>query len=341
IINKQNQSYKTNVAADPVLEIAIQRTLTETFQGRTIKNFTSTQKGKILANVSDFPIKKNVINQLETSSGIFTADFFANEITCDKKVTEFEDRSHKSNKELLDYMVGLYRDLNLPVYVRNFSFLDFPSYRFIVPGFSEAVALKLSEPISEYAIADGVSKTLRDIWSADFGGLNWFRMYDSMVSNIFGRYTSFDRLAGLSISGEMTSLLFIYRAYTAYKLGQYNDAIKHIDTIKKFDSVDEELKGYFKCVQLYLTLKRDKVTDEKIKLIIIKFFEKRYVERFYSNLSAGSPFEEFLFKCDYNNCSECKYCERCSYKSIEELMQNIGKIYKSFIDGQSKEQFAI
>lgn len=97
IIHKGTQSYHVNIASDPVLEIAIQRTLTETFQGKHIRSFVNDQEGRILNKVTDFPIASNVINQLRASNGVYTADFFADEITCTRKPTEFADNSGKTN----------------------------------------------------------------------------------------------------------------------------------------------------------------------------------------------------------------------------------------------------
>jgi hypothetical protein len=50
IIDKDTQRYIVNTGADPILEIAIQRTLTEIFQGKSIHNFYSKNNGRILNN---------------------------------------------------------------------------------------------------------------------------------------------------------------------------------------------------------------------------------------------------------------------------------------------------
>lgn len=182
IINKKDHSYSVNVAADPVFEIALQRTLTEMFQGRNLKNVTSRHDGIILNQFTDFSPVSNIINQLETGSGLHTADFFANELTCQRKPTEFADMSGKTNTELLDYMLGLYRQLGKPVYVRNFSHLGFPCYRFIVPGFSEALSIRLQELVPEYAIADQSAATLRNAAQASDEDLSWMLNYSTMIS---------------------------------------------------------------------------------------------------------------------------------------------------------------
>lgn len=69
IINKLSHGYLVNFAADPVLEIAIQRSLTEIFQGRNLGTIAFKNKKPILADSSSVRVASNVLNQLETSNG--------------------------------------------------------------------------------------------------------------------------------------------------------------------------------------------------------------------------------------------------------------------------------
>ena len=336
IINKKTHSYLVNVAADPVLEIAVERTLTEIFQGKNVKNFTSSHRGEILSKLSDFPLQSNIINQLETGNGLFTADFFAEEITCQRTAATFQDNSNKTNKELLQYMLGLYKNLNKPVLVRNFSFLGFPCYRFVVPGFSEAFSVKLDSPFVEYAIADQVCKTLRNVKDATKEELNWLLIYNKMIATVFSRYFNFSRIAGIPVSSEQNMLLAcVTRAYAAYKLNLLADTQKYIEPLINSSKLSEDIKEYFALVNLYLKLSKDKVDGEKIKLILKKFFKTEYYDRFYKNLEQGdSPFEEFLLSCNNFDCENCKHRNICSYTECKKLTVSAGEVYKSFVDGQ-------
>ena len=100
IVNKKTKGYLVNVGADPVFEIAVERTLTEIFQGRNLNNFTSLHTGAVLKNVTDINTLDNVFNQVETGNGLFTVDFFVGTKEKDS-VDSFPDNTNKSNKELL------------------------------------------------------------------------------------------------------------------------------------------------------------------------------------------------------------------------------------------------
>lgn len=347
IINKKTQVYRVNVAADPVFEIALQRTLTELMQGKNINNFTAGHGGKILSKLSDFPKTSNVINQLETGNGVYTADFFANELTCDRESTQFADKSTKNNKELLEYLLGLYRDLDKPVYVRNFSYLGFPCYRFVVPGFSEAMAVRLYEPIPEYAIAEEASKVYKNPKSADIIGHNWLLNHTKMISTVYGRYMQFGRISGIPFSNGKDSALLICatRAYCAYMLGQYSDAAKYMDSYLKSAVADEEIKGYFACVNKYLELVNLKVDNAKICVVLKKFFLERYVTALFDALDNGkTPYDDYLLECDPisgANCDSCRYKEACSYAHAKDVYRRAGEVYKTFTHGQDFSEFEL
>ena len=342
LINKETQDYRVNVAADPVLEIAIQRTLTEMFQGKSIKEFTSAHNGTILNNIGDFPIGSNILNQLETSSGIYTADFFAEELTCSKAATDFADNSDKTNDELLQYMLELYKALGKPVYVRNFSYLGFHSYRFIVPGFSEAKAVNLQDILPD-ALASEASKVLKDVASADDYELNLLLKHSKSISTIFGRYYHFNRLSGLPFVGaDGTMLISLSRSYAAYKLKVYDEAARQLGAIIRNALFDEKLRKYFACVARYLTLIKSGIAEDKIRVILYKFFEKEYADMLFEAIDSGaSQYDEYLLKCDLESCDSCKYRNSCVYNECKEMNIRVGQEYKKFTDGQSREQFSL
>lgn len=343
IISKKNHSYIMKVAADPILEIAVQRTLTEIFQGKNIRNVTGNHEGKILNEVSDFSITANVVNQLETGSGLYTADFFANELTCDSEPTEFTDHSKKNNKELFCFLINWFRQLGKPVYVRNFSFLGFPSYRFVIPGYSEALFVRLSEIVPEYAIADEESRVMRNLSSATDDELIWLQSYNNIIGGLISRYHQFGRLAGIPLAGSDNRLLAcVMRSYTAYRLGQYDQAIHHIIPVIEKESTDCDVREYFFCVNTYLQLKNNKIAEDKIRAILKKFYYQKPVDQLFDQLDQGlTPYDCYLVHCDCISCVNCQYRKSCSLPEIKVMNQRIGEVYSTFTHGQDRKEFML
>jgi len=343
IIDKKTHNYCVNIGADPVFEIALQRTLTELFQGKNIHNFSILHSGKIMKNVTDISVKKNSINQLQTGNGVYTADYFANELTCSEKPYDFADNSNKTNKELLDYMLGLYKQLGKPVYVRNFSFLGFPSYRFVVPGFSESRGVQLSELIPEYALADSVCGIFQDVKSASEDDLNWMLSYCLSLKGDYGRENRFGRISGVPLSGSCEGTLSIVtKAYAAYRLGRFEESAKFIAPLIRKNDDTNDISNYFSCVHRYLQMKADGISEDKIRVILYKFYYQEYADRLYSQLDrGGTPFDCYVLSCHFDNCESCSYKEFCSYQGIREMIAKIGPIYRNFTNGQDPSEFAV
>lgn len=340
IINKKEHTYVVNTASDPVFEIALHRTLTEIFQGRNIETFTSHHGGALLNGITEVPLAHNVLNLLETGNGQFALDFFTEELCCNRTYTEFNDNSTKSNQELLVMMLDLYKALNKPVYVRNYSYLGFNCYKIIVPGFSESRGLRLTEPFQEYILADSAAKTLRNIEQANPVELNILLGFYKQIQSIISRKSNFRFLSGIPVSAP--ELLPKTIAYAAYKLGQYADAVKFLNMVKNSTQLQEEEIQYFACVTRYLELKAAKKTDEQIRIVLYKFYEEEYVDMLYARLNKGlSPFDGFLLRCDTSSCAECKFRDVCNYNNMKDLLARTGAIYSRFTDGQARENFKI
>ncbi len=341
IIDKKTHGYRVNVAADPVLEIALQRSLTELMQGKNLKNITTSHNGKILNKVSDIPVVANITNQLETGSGLYTVDYFANEITCNDAPDDFTDNSNKNNRQLLNQILEILKKENKQVYVRNFSYLGFSCYRFVIPGYSEALILKLCEPVPEFSIADIASKVYKNPKAASNIDLTMLLNHSKMIRPIISRYNSFNFLSGIPIKGKISQFLVnITRAYACYRLGQYDEAIKY-SNIAVNCAEDPEIADYILCANKYIEFTKAGISKDKITSVIGKFFTKNVVDKLLCNLENGkTPYDELLICCEYN-CENCKYRQYCKFENVKEINNKVGAIYNKFTDGQNEKEFCI
>ncbi len=340
IINKNSHGYHVNFAADPILEIAIQRSLTETFQSRNISTIALDEYKPILNDTNSVRTSVNTLNQLETGNGSFSTDFFAEELTCTKEATRFEDNSNLSNSELLKKTLEIFRQTGSPVLARNYNFLGFPCYKVIVPGFSESRGMKLTEPVQEYALGDTVSRILRNPKKHDVADIGILKMFNQMISGIISRRRNFKFLSGLPIDNE--GAITLWNATTGYFAVKTNDiktAIQCADILTKHIRVAPEDKAYFLCVRQYLTLKSSGVDEDKLFAILNKFNKKQYVEQLERNLVNGNPFDEYVLECDGKTCTNCRYKNNCHYDYIRTLIRNAGEVYSKFTDGQNPENF--
>lgn len=341
VINRRTKSYLVNAAADPVLEIAIQRTLTELLQGRNIDNLSGIHNGQILSSPADYPITSNAFNHLETGSGIFTANYFAEEITCQRRLTEFVDNSKKTNAELLSQMLSLYRSIGKPVYVRNFSFLGFNSYRFVIPGFSESMYMKLNAPVMEFAFGDQLYSTCRDLRAANKLDLQLYLQYNNMSIGTYSKYNNFGMLSGIPLTRKASSFLaHINRAYASYKVGRYADSIKYAEPIIRSDIYDANSKEYLSCVNHYLKLRLKNIPESVAKSVVSKFYDEGISSKLIRTLDSGlTPYDDYLLTCSSNQCESCQYKKECQLQSYINIVSKVADKYASFTNGQNSSNF--
>lgn len=337
IINKKTKGYLVNCGADPVFEIAVQRTLTEIFQGRNLDNFSSASNGIVLNSVNDIPPIYNVINQIETGNGLYTVDYFTDDSSVPCAVDSFPDNDEKNNSQLLSQVIGKFRDMNLNVYIRNYSFLGFHCYKFIVPGFSEAKGEKFQEPIPSYYFADRASKTLRNIKKANIAELSELLMYHKMIEHFVSRRFNYNYLSGLPLSNLKSNLALIHFAYAAKKINNYNSFKKYIDLAIFSTADDDKDKDYLMLVKQWEEFMHNGVDKEKALKVINKFFFEDSIKRFEKNINSDTLLDDLVVECSV--CENCKRKADCCYNNIRNIIKKVGIEYGKFVDGQKKDNF--
>ena len=346
LINRDTQDYALNVSADPVLEIALSRGLTEILQGKKLNYFSSRKSDKPFFEDSSLTVSHNLINQHETNSGLLGVKFFT-ESPSEDDVSTFADNSNKTNSELLSYALNLFKGIGKPVYVRNYSFLGFPTYKFVVPGFSETRGFWFTEDIQEYGLGDILAKVLRNPANANIADLNFALIYFAKIQGVLSRKDSFSRLAGLNITGKFTNvLLYSSVSYAAYKLGRYLEASRYLKKLLSENYTENEPlslseRRYLQILCKYLDLAAKKTPPEKIRIMLNKFFDKDTVSLLYQKIESGENlYEGFLLECDTKNCEKCAQNSICTYNKVKDIIKRAGEYYNKFTDGQNKENFA-
>lgn len=339
VTNKDTHSYVISVGADPVLEIAIERTLTEMFQGRRLEQSSMAKNTRILSHAGDVKAVHNVTNQLQTADGIFNATFFAE---TKPYIQKFPDRSHRTNKELAGELLDFYRRSGYAVYVRNFSFLGVQCYKFIVPGFSETRGLRLTEPVQEYYFADQAAGALKNLRKAPNEGLHSVLMCIGMTGELKNRRYMFGPLAGIPIdSREQQSYASVHFAYAAYRLNRSSE-VSRLLSYAATKAVDVQLRDYILCIRQYLQFTMDGIAPEKAMAVLEKFYSEQILEKLQQSLTQyGDVFGDLLFACDPSHCAGCTKKDICRYDAVKRVIRSAGLVYRNFTDGQKEENFQL
>ncbi len=135
LVDRQRATFGVRFGAHPSLPIAVERTLTEAFQGRSIQvctdmnRFASLQRAAAIDNVTSM-----------FTSGLGSLPFVALSGEAGWDVVPWPSWEGAANGEMLGFMLALLlRDGYRPL-VRDVSHLGFPSYQIVVPGMSDVFA---------------------------------------------------------------------------------------------------------------------------------------------------------------------------------------------------------
>ncbi len=337
IINKKTHRYVVNPAADPILEIAIERSMTELFQGRTLTRLGQTANETILSHANDMDKEINVFNQLETAQGACNATFFTDS---KEPCGEFPDYSGLNNQELLKKVLDFYRNMGLRVYVRNCAYLGFPCYFFLVPGFSEGRGLSIPKGMQSYSFGCLSAKALRNLRKADELALQDVLLHHRLLKGSNSREYNFSFLVGLPLRHvENRMLTGIHYAYAAWRLNRQKEVQLYLK-LAKSACTDEKTAEYLDCIRQYLRFTAEGISEADTRVLLRRFFEEEYVARLEESLQThGDVFGDLLFACDAPNCEGCPHRGVCYVPQCKATLSKAGAHYRQFTDGQNPNNF--
>lgn len=132
LINPNTSTLFVSFGSHPILEVALERTMTELMQGRDLNNlddFEIPTFDNSLVNDSS-----NIESHYIDSNGKLSFDFLCSNKTF--KFTAWEYNGSNCDDEHL-YLINLIYSLEKRIYLREYNYLGFYSCQIIVPSFSE------------------------------------------------------------------------------------------------------------------------------------------------------------------------------------------------------------
>lgn len=333
-----NGKYHTHYGAYPILEIALERALTEVLQGRNIKT---------VEEFADFSYEElalqsisHLAKELVTGATEKNPRFFLGEPQYD--FCEDMGFSGANNRELFRECVDFIQKQGYDVLVRECSCLGFPTYQVLVPGYSEAFSYRISQKLDDNRFFGYALKTLRNPRMASlddmFGLLRHISLtgkYGAGISNVHG-FAAGAKLSVKLSSKENNFLMAATLAYIYYEIGNNAEVLKQIQAM--INNNENASVSYLICLKRYFSLLQNGYQEEKIKELLSYFHSKEDVVQLYTALKEKrNPMERYVLQCD-KNCSEaCKLYGKCCQKNSDQLTALIGEKTK-LLDFSSFEE---
>lgn len=320
IINTNTGKYHTHFGAYPIFEIALERALTESFQGRKLSEIATFDDFRY-DHTHSFDLN-TLVNELTKGVSEKFPHFFVG-----AKKYAYNDKmgfQGQNNQELLVECMEYFKEKGFDILVRDCSCLGFPTYQVLIPGYSEVFAHRLSPKYNDRLYTPYAKKISRNPSAASLDDILGFFMHLSHTAkishNIGGAHGfSSDSALSLTISPqENICMTHASLAYVNYSMMRYEDVLNHVKVMLQSSCVQNE--DYLICIKRYLSLLIHKYDETEIREILQVFHKNETVEKLYGYLeSQQNPFDPFTLHCT-GNCDEtCMLHSSCCQKRVREI----------------------
>lgn len=329
-IHPQTGRYHTHFGAYPLLEIAVERALTESFQGRNISGFASNEN--FIYNTEDLTSYRSIYKDLKRGNYDKTPAFFIGE-------SPYPYNPHvgfdgKNNKELLSQLVTFFGEQGHDILVYNSSCLGFPTYSVLIPAYSEVLLHSLSQKHNSFANAPRAQKALRDPSKATMNDhlltllhINEMKKMADMDPALF----RFATCANLPLRGKNdldNRLMLASMAYIYYAIHQPKQAMSFLN--KLISSAPEDEAAYLICLKRYLSMQASGYDEDRTRALLTMFHDPDTVNEVYEQIERGeNPFDRFILHCDGEHCEGCRIHGHCGRKYTLSLINIIRKKAKA------------
>lgn len=315
IRNKENTKYQFHIGVDPSPITALERCLTELFQGRTAILFKDFDLSYQTLLLSDIKIKEKEINEtFVVSTGHYPISLFYPKPSY--SFNGFNESWGNSDKTDLLLMTNLIKNLGYSIYIRDNSFLGFPTYSIYVPGMSELHnIMSLRHFKNTYNKYQQNFISSHSLESSDSNRI--ISLLDSLYSNPDNQIAlQFANTADVWMSGNNHFLCGILY----YRCGNTDLAIKSLNkALERTTNIN--LKRFYQCFRDYMTLSNEhKNVDGLLSCV--------YEEEFIMAVKQCLLSERWG---NFFNLSNCFNCSKCNLKSDCKYIQYL-RIVKTLQD---------
>lgn len=325
-IQNSTGKYHVHFGAYPIFEIALERALTESFQGRDIDHVATFVDYKY--NRSEIYNIKNLTDEFQFGCSEKLPEMFVSDtmIPFNRDV----GFSGLNNKELFAECISFFKDQGLELLVRDCSSLGFPTVQVVVPGYSEHYSYRINDQRDTHRYHGYAIRALRHpscSKTADFLGLFKHLTLIGQYSKKSVHAHGFSACANLSTSlnnKEQQVLLSLSLAYAYFELKQINNVIDCLDKILKTPYLSDD--QFLIAIKRYFSLVSHKYTRDYALSVIQYFHSDAVLTRIKKCISENlNPFADYVLKCDLTSCDSCALSGRCYQRRIDELTEIVNK----------------
>lgn len=313
LINTEKQTFGVKFGAHPNMGVALERTLSEIMQGRTLENFS--RSGYPNFRAEDLNQYTNTWNTIKVGTGYFPAS-----LLYDKPDYEFRpwpDITGMDNRQMMRLVLDKLMETSGDVYIQDVSFLGFPTVFIYAPGLSPALPVDVRQ-LKQDKLRGHALCAMRHLDTATdeeiarllrFVRLNRYALIENRINN-FGWFTFKSTMPGAPDEAGFLAALCYYR------LGQVSEAMQTLQSMKGLTAhMTPENQALYNGVLYYISGLANGRSVEEVSTVVRKMCSDEAAEKVLFALSDPKKVLERVYPvCNHGDCDHCRYNGDCENK---------------------------
>ncbi|MBU3560926.1 OsmC domain/YcaO domain-containing protein [Polynucleobacter hallstattensis] len=260
LMNPRTGGVFASFGAHPSLEVALERSLTELLQGRSLEGLNDLPPPTFASEAVTEP--NNFVEHFIDSSGIVSWRFFSTRPDYDFVEWDFSGKGENSNEEEVATLFGILQSIGKEAYVATYDQLGAIACRILVPGYSEVYPI-------EDLVWDNTNKALlfrADILNiSNLDDVSLGALLDRLENNELDEYGDIATLIGIEFDentpwGQLTVLELKLLIHLALK--QFDEAHELVGAFLQYNDNTVERKLFYQALNAVL----ETVLDDDLEL---------------------------------------------------------------------------
>ena len=255
LMNPRTGGVFASFGAHPSLEVALERSLTELLQGRSLEGLNDLPPPTFASEAVTEP--NNFVEHFIDSSGIVSWRFFSAKSDYDFVEWDFSGNGENSNAQEAATLFGILKKMGKESYVAVYDQLGATACRILVPGYSEVYPI-------EDLIWDNTNKAL--LFRADILNLqqlddtNLGKLLQKLENNELDEYGDIATLIGIEFDentpwGQLTVLELKLLIHLSLK--QFDEAHELVGAFLQYNDNTVERKLFYQALNAVLEIELD------------------------------------------------------------------------------------
>ncbi|MBP9643972.1 MAG: YcaO-like family protein, partial [Budvicia sp.] len=255
LFNPENGSCFASFGAHPDFGVALERTVTELLQGRSLKDLDAFSSPTFdNEEIADYA---NLETHFIDSSGLISWDLFKQQSDYDFVDWNFSGSTEEEFSTLMD----IFKLDEIEVYIADYRHLDVDACRILAPGMSDIY------PVEDLQLANNnmgqhLRETILNLPSSNLPPAEYLALIEQLDNEGLDDFVRVRELLGMATgSNNAWSILRIgeLKSMLALAGGDLDQALSWVEWTQEFNAslFDKQRRNYYRCLQTLLLMKLD------------------------------------------------------------------------------------